>query len=47
MRIKTIYIGQPKIIIHDDSLLQDEQQIELIREQVNKIALRILKKHTT
>lgn len=47
MRIKTIYIGQTKIIIHDDSLLQDEQQIELIREQVNKIALRILKKHTT
>ena len=47
MRIKTIYIDQTKITIHDDSLLQDEQQIELIREQLNKIALRILKKHTT
>ena len=44
MILKSITVGQTKVIIHDDSILQDKQKIEQKKEELNKIALGILKK---
>ena len=46
MILKSITVGQTKVIIHDDSILQDKQKIEQKKEELNKIALGILKKRT-
>ncbi|MCI6401099.1 MAG: hypothetical protein SPF51_11165 [Candidatus Fimivicinus sp.] len=46
MILKSITVGQTKVIIHDDSILQDKQKIEQKKEELNRIALDILKKHS-
>lgn len=46
MILKSITVWQTKVIIHDDSILQDKQKIEQKKEEINKIALGILKKRT-
>lgn len=46
MILKSIKVGQTKVIIHDDSILQDKQKIEQKKEDLNRIALDILKKHS-
>lgn len=46
MILKSISVGQTKVLIHDDSILQDKQKIEQKKEDLNRIALDILKKHS-
>lgn len=46
MVIKSITHGQTKVLIHDDFLTQDKKKIEQTKEQLNEIALRILKNYT-
>lgn len=46
MILKSITVGQTKVLIHDDSILQDKKKIEQTKEQLNRIALDILKKHS-
>lgn len=46
MILKSITVGQTKVLIHDESILQDKKKIEQTKEQLNRIALDILKKHS-
>ena len=46
MILKSITVGQTKVIIHDDSILQDKQKIEQKKEELNIAESHPLKKRT-